>query len=101
MTEEEQKNKESESTASLDELVEVYRCTGLLEVERAVVEVLEPMGIACMRRDRQSHALPAPGTLSGAWFVAVPAASAEEARKVLHQAIGDHILDGDHGQVID
>lgn len=83
-----------------EELVEVYRTVGLLEADRAMVEVLEPAGIRCFRRDRVSHALPAPDAQPGAYFIAVGTADAERARKLLAQAISDRALDAAEGEII-
>ncbi|HEX2572245.1 MAG TPA: hypothetical protein VH877_22060 [Polyangia bacterium] len=83
-----------------EDLVEVYRTIGLLEADRAMVEILQPAGIPCFRRDRISHALPAPDAQPGAYFIAVSAGNAEQARKLLAQAISDRALDPAEGEII-
>ena len=84
----------------IGDLVEVYRSGHILEADRAIVEVLEPAAIPAFRRDRESHALPAPDSASGAYFIAVPREKAEEARQLLGQALADEVLDVDSGEVI-
>jgi hypothetical protein len=83
-----------------EDLVEVYRTAAPLEADRVIVEVLEPAGIPCFRRDRISHALPAPDAQSGAYFVAVAVADAERARQLLEQARADQILDTAEGEIV-
>jgi hypothetical protein len=83
-----------------DELVEVYRCANELEADRAMIEILEEEGIECFRRDRISHALPAPDAEPGAYFIAVPAAEAERARELLREALSDEALDREAGEIL-
>ena len=84
------------STAdSTDNLVEVYRSTDAMDADRAIVEVLQPEGIDCFLRDRVSHALPAPDSETGGYFVAVPEANADTARALLRQALSDGIIGGE------
>jgi hypothetical protein len=84
-----------------EEMVEVYRCATEMEADRALVEVLEAEDIEGYRRDRVSHALPAPDSESGNYFIAVPIADAERARGLLQEALADEVLDADEGQVIE
>jgi hypothetical protein len=84
-----------------DELEEVYRCNADMEANRAIVEVLEPESIAAFRRDRVSHALPAPDAEPGGYFIAVPKDQADEARRLLAEALDDEVLDPDEGEVIE
>jgi hypothetical protein len=83
-----------------DRLIEVYRCAHELEANRAMIEVLEPAGIAAFRRDRVSHAFPAPDTETGAYFIAVPEEDAVRARELLAEAQEDEALDAAEGEVI-
>jgi len=79
---------------------EVYRAAHILEADRAAVEILQPAGIAVVRRDRVIHALPAPSSEVGAYFLAVPAPDADRARRLLDRAQKDGVLDSDAGQVL-
>ncbi len=80
--------------------IEVYRCANVMEADRAAVEVLGPSGIAAVRRDRVSHAIPAPSSEAGAYFLAVPEKEAAHARKLIQRALTDGILDGNEGQLM-
>lgn len=79
---------------------EVYRAAHFLEADRAAVEILQPEGIAVVRRDRVIHAIPAPSSEVGAYFLAVPETDADRARRLLERAQKDGILDSDAGQVL-
>ncbi len=81
-----------------DELIEVLRCTDQAEAQMAVDEVLEPAGIAADIHNRSSHAFPAPASMSGAFFVAVPRARAQEAIEMLNEAQEEGII-SDDGEV--
>jgi hypothetical protein len=91
---------EGREQIDIGDLREVYRSVHVLEADRAIVEVLEPEGIPAFRRDRGSHALPAPDTSSGSYFIAVPEGQAAEARRLLAQALTDGVLDADSGEVV-
>src|SRR6478672_7506331 len=86
--------------AEREELVEVYRAGQSMEADRAMVEVLSPEGIDCFLRDRTSHALPAPDSEAGGYFIAVPVADADRARELLRQAHADEVLDPHQGRVM-
>lgn len=79
---------------------EVYRAAHILEADRAAVEILQPEDIAVVRRDRVIHAIPAPSSEVGAYFLAVPETDADRARRLLERAQKDGILDSDAGQVL-
>lgn len=79
---------------------EVYRAAHIMEADRAAIEVLQPAGLSVTRRDRVIHALPAPSSEVGAYFLAVPEKDADQARKLLTLAQTDGILDPDAGQVL-
>jgi len=79
---------------------EVYRAAHILEADRAAVEILQPEGIAVVRRDRVIHAIPAPSSEVAAYFLAVPETDADRARRLLERAQKDGILDSDAGQVL-
>ena len=83
-----------------EEMVEVYRCNSELEADRILVEVLEPEGIATYVRSRASHALPAPDSEAGAYFLAVPAGDAERARELLADARDDEVIDEEAGELL-
>jgi hypothetical protein len=87
--------------ARADELVEVYRCISEMEADRAMVEVLEPLGIESYLRDRVSHALPAPVSEPGNYFIAVAEDDAERAREALREALEDDVLDANEGELIE
>ena len=55
-----------------DEMVEVFRAADRMGAQAAIDEVLEPLGIDGFVHDRMSHALPAPASMPGGYFVAVP-----------------------------
>ena len=78
-----------------ENLIEVYRTTNNMDADRAIVEVLQPDGISCFLRDRISHALPAPDSENGGYFIAVPDAQADAARGLLRLALNDVIIGGD------
>lgn len=87
--------------ARVDDLVEVYRCITEMEADRAMVEVLEPLGIESYLHDRVSHALPAPDSEAGAFFIAVNEDDAERAREALREALEDDVLDANEGELIE
>ncbi|MDB4968819.1 MAG: hypothetical protein JWN44_4508 [Myxococcales bacterium] len=78
-----------------EELVEVFRTRDELAAQAAIDEVLQPMGIDAYVHNRVSHALPAPASMSGAYFIAVPSARVEEAAAALHEAVTDGAIDGE------
>ncbi len=90
-----------EQPEDVDDTVEVYRCFNEMEANRAIVEVLSQEHIMAFRRDRFSHALPAPGTEPGGYFIAVRQAEAEAARRLLREALRDGVLDGNSGSLIE
>jgi argininosuccinate synthase len=75
-----------------DELIEVFRTRDELAAQVAIDEVLAELGIEGFVHDRVSHMLPAPATLDGGYFVAVPAARAVEAARALREALEDGAL---------
>ncbi len=78
-----------------EELVEVFRTREQMAAQTAIDEVLEPLGIDGYIHDRVSHALPAPATMEGGYFVAVPIERASEAAEALRDAITDGAIDGE------
>jgi len=83
-----------------NELIEVFRCTDEALARMAIDEVLEPAGIPADIHNRSSHAFPAPASMSGGFFVAVPHARAREAIELLDSAQEDGVLSED-GEVGD
>jgi hypothetical protein len=75
-----------------EELTEVLRCADELTAQAAIEEVLGPAGIPAMLHNRVSHAFPAPATLAGAYFVAVPVGQAVQAALLLREAQNDGAL---------
>ncbi len=78
-----------------DELVEVFRAGDHMAAQAAVDEVLQPMGIDAFVHDRMSHALPAPASMPGAYFIAVPIDRADEASDALREALSDGAIEGE------
>jgi hypothetical protein len=78
-----------------EELVEVFRAGDEMAAQAAIDEVLEPMGIDAYVHDRVSHALPAPASMPGGYFVAVPLERAEEAAAALREAVTDGAIEGE------
>jgi hypothetical protein len=79
-----------------DDVIEVFRTADKMMAQTAIEEVLAPAGIDAFLHDRMSHALPAPATMPGGYFVAVPANQAAEATQVLRDALTDGaIADGE------
>jgi len=78
-----------------DDLVEVFRAGDEMAAQAAIEEVLEPMGIEAYVHDRVSHALPAPASMPGGYFIAVPEGRAEEAAAALQEAVTDGAIDGE------
>ncbi len=89
---------EEETTGEMElvdeELVEVFRSSDEMGCRAAVDEVLTPAGIPSLVHDRVSHTLPAPASLPGAYYVAVPLAKKDEATQLLREAIEDGALPG-------
>ncbi|HXU69763.1 MAG TPA: hypothetical protein VN947_10565 [Polyangia bacterium] len=82
-------------TDDADEMVEVFRAANRMAAQTAIDEILAPMGIDGFLHDRNSHALPAPDAMPGAYFVAVPTGRAAEATAALRDAVTDGAVDGD------
>jgi hypothetical protein len=78
-----------------EELVEVLRTTDQMVAQAAIDEVLTPAGIAAVVHDRVSHRLPAPASMPGGYFVAVPIRRRGEAAAALNEAITDGVIDGE------
>jgi hypothetical protein len=78
-----------------EDLVEVFRAGDELAAQAAIDEVLQPMGIDAYVHDRVSHALPAPASMPGGYFIAVPSERAEEAAAALREAVTDGAIDGE------
>ena len=78
-----------------EELVEVFRTVQQMAARTAIDTVLEPLGIDGYIHDRVSHALPAPDSMPGSYFVAVPSDRAGEAAQALRDAITDGAIDGE------
>jgi hypothetical protein len=92
--EENGENEEGEGELELvdEELAEVFRCYDEMCAQTAVEEVLGPAGIPAMVHNRVSHAFPAPASMPGAYFVAVPVGQAAQAAQVLREALADGAL---------
>ena len=90
--EEDDENPEGEMELVDEELIEVLRCGDEMCAQTAIDEVLTPAGIPSLVHNRVSHAFPAPASLPGAYFVAVPVAQAKEAAKLLREAQTDGVF---------
>lgn len=78
-----------------DDMVEVFRAVDRMGAQAAIDEVLGPLGIDGFVHDRNMHALPAPASMPGGYFVAVPSGRAAEAVAALRDAITDGAIDGE------
>lgn len=88
--------------AQEDELIEVFFTGDQMVAKTAIEEVLAPAGIDAFVHDRVSHALPAPASMPGGYFVAVPADRAVEAAQALRDALSDGALaDGEVAELAD
>jgi hypothetical protein len=76
-----------------EELTEVFRADQL-GCQAAIDEVLGPNDIPAMVHNRVSHALPAPASMPGSYYVAVPVGKAPHAIALLREAIEDGALPG-------
>ena len=77
-----------------EELTEVFRAPDEMGAQAAIDEVLTPNDIPALLHNRVSHAFPAPASMPGAYFVAVPVAKAPHAVALLREAIEDGLLPG-------
>lgn len=87
---------------SAEALVEVFHVGDPQGASAAIDEILAPAGIEAFRHDRRSHALPVP---AGEVAVAVDRSVADEARRLLREALTDGALPegevvGDEGPAI-
>jgi hypothetical protein len=69
-----------------DDLVEVFQCTHEAVAQMAIDEVLTPEGIPATVHNRTSKAIPAPASMMGDYFIAVPRGRAAEAIDALNEA---------------
>jgi hypothetical protein len=76
-------------------MLEVFRATDSMAAEAAIAEVLEPLGIDAFVHDRVSHALPAPASMPGGYFIAVPFGRSQEAIAALRDAVTDGAIEGE------
>jgi hypothetical protein len=78
-----------------DQTIEVFRCTLEGVAQMAIDEVLTPLGIPADIHNRTSHALPAPASMAGGYFIAVPHPRAAEAIAALREALSGGVLPED------
>ena len=81
-----------------EEMIEVFRCTDRGVAQMAIDEVLQPAGIPAIVHNRTSSAFPAPASIAGAFFVAVPKEQANDAVAALNDAQEEGSL-SDDGEV--
>ena len=77
-----------------EELQEVFRAPDEMGAQAAIDEVLTPNDIPALLHNRVSHAFPAPASMPGAYFVAVPVDKAPHALALLREAVEDGLLPG-------
>jgi hypothetical protein len=75
-----------------DDVIEVFSTADEMVAQTAIEEVLAPAGIDGFLHDRVSHALPAPASMPGGYYVAVPLAQAAQAAQALRDALEDGAL---------
>ena len=69
--------------------VEVHRSDDQGEALRIVDTVLRPAGIEAVIHDRMDHALPAPASQPGGYFIAVPEADRDRAIDLIEDDAAD------------
>ena len=69
-----------------DEMVEVALARSNAEAQMIVDEILSPAGIPATIHNRASTMIPAPATLQGGFYVAVPRDAADDAVDALAEA---------------
>lgn len=76
--------------------VEVYNTGNEFAAQAASTEILEANDIPSIQHDRRSHSISAPASMMGEIGLAVPEHRAQEARRLLREALRDGaILDGE------
>jgi hypothetical protein len=78
-----------------EDVIEVFKTREQMAAQAAIDEVLGPLGIDSYIHNRVSHALPAPATMEGGYFIAVPRDRATEAVQALTEALSDGAIDGE------
>ena len=78
-----------------EEQVELFATRDPMAAQVAIDEVLAPEGIDAVVHDRVSHMIPAPATMLGGYFVAVPRSQVARAAELLRDAVGNGALDGE------
>jgi hypothetical protein len=78
-----------------EDVVEVFATRDALAAQAAIDEVLAPAGIEGVVHDRVSHMIPAPATLNGGYFVAVPQSQLLPAVEALRDALQVGTIDGE------
>ena len=70
-----------------EDYVEVHRTDDQGEALRLVDVVLRPNGINAVIHDRVDHALPAPASQPGGYFIAVPKGERDRALELIQSAV--------------
>ena len=78
-----------------EDVVEVFETRDVLAAQAAIDEVLKPAGVDAVIHDRVSHMIPAPATLPGGYFVAVPASQLPRAIEALSDGLKLGTIDGE------
>jgi hypothetical protein len=76
----------------MDEMVEVFRAGDRGLAQQAIDEVLRPAGIPAVVHNRSSSSFPAPASLPGAFFVAVPGEKRQSAIEALREAVDGGVI---------
>ena len=71
----------------MDEMVEVFLAGDRGLAQQAIDEVLGPAGIPAVVHNRSSSSFPAPASMPGGYFVAVPSEKRQAAIDALREAV--------------
>ncbi len=72
-------------TPSAEDFVEIYETDSQARAARIVAVVLRAQGVEAVLHDRTDHAIPAPASQPGSYFIAVPADDRERALTLLRE----------------
>jgi hypothetical protein len=78
-----------------ENMIEVFTTGDRMTAQAAIDEILTPAGIDAVIHDRVSTMLPAPASMPGAYFVAVPETQIHAAAEALREAMDGGIVEGE------
>jgi hypothetical protein len=78
-----------------NDVVEVFVTRDRMAAETVADEILAGQGIDAVIHDRVSHMIPAPASMDGGYFVAVPSTQVQRAVETLQEALAGGIVDGE------